>query len=200
MRPGARFGPAGDPRRLAAAAPLAPGHWRSTCSAALSVVDGGDLGDHPGQRRAHHRRRSPTQLEPAARAPAIVPIVLGGDHSIVLGELRAHAAVHGPLGAGAARRPRRHLGAATTASATSTARRFRRALEEGLIDPRAVAAGRHARQRCTRAARPRRAARAGLRDRSRATSCAAWRPRDYARARARAGRATGPRSCRSTST
>jgi agmatinase len=27
----------------------------------------------------------------------IVPVVLGGDHSIVLGELRAHAAVHGPL-------------------------------------------------------------------------------------------------------
>jgi agmatinase len=27
----------------------------------------------------------------------IVPVVLGGDHSIVLGELRAHAAVHGPV-------------------------------------------------------------------------------------------------------
>jgi agmatinase len=30
-------------------------------------------------------------------AAGTVPIVLGGDHSIVLGELRAHAARHGPL-------------------------------------------------------------------------------------------------------
>jgi agmatinase len=27
-----------------------------------------------------------------------IPLVLGGDHSILLGELRAHAAAHGPLG------------------------------------------------------------------------------------------------------
>ena len=37
------------------------------------------------------------RLEPVLRAGA-TPITLGGDHSIVLGELRAHAAVHGPLG------------------------------------------------------------------------------------------------------
>src|SRR6202012_458284 len=41
------------------------------------------------------------QIDAALRrvvSAGIVPLVLGGDHSIVLGELRAQAAVHGPAG------------------------------------------------------------------------------------------------------
>jgi agmatinase len=41
-------------------------------------------------------RRIAEGLEPIHRA-GVVPIVLGGDHSIALPELRAAAAVHGPL-------------------------------------------------------------------------------------------------------
>jgi agmatinase len=64
-----------------------------------------------------------------------VPIVLGGDHSIVLGELRAHARRHGPVGFVL-------LDAhADTWEAYYGERYFhgtpfRRALEEGLIDAR----------------------------------------------------------------
>jgi agmatinase len=63
--------------------------------AALSVVDWGDLEVTPG-----NAERTVGQiadgLRPLAEA-GVVPIVLGGDHSVVLGELRAHAARHGPL-------------------------------------------------------------------------------------------------------
>jgi agmatinase len=70
-----------------------------------------------------------------------VPIVLGGDHSIVLGELRAHAARHGPLGVVL-------LDAHADTWESYYGERyfhgtpFKRALEEGLIDPgRSLLAG-----------------------------------------------------------
>ena len=70
-----------------------------------------------------------------------VPLVLGGDHSIVLGELRAHARAHGPVGVVL-------LDAhADTWEAYYGERYFhgtpfKRALEEGLIDPhRSLLAG-----------------------------------------------------------
>ena len=69
------------------------------------------------------------------------PLVLGGDHSIVLGELRAHARAHGPVGVVL-------LDAhADTWEAYYGERYFhgtpfKRALEEGLIDPhRSLLAG-----------------------------------------------------------
>ena len=61
----------------------------------LSVVDWGGLAITPG-----NAERSLEQiaagLEPLLRA-GVTPIALGGDHTIALGELRAHAAVHGPV-------------------------------------------------------------------------------------------------------
>ena len=64
----------------------------------------------------------------------IVPLVLGGDHSIVLGELRAQAAVHGPVALVL-------LDAHADTWDQYYGERyfhgtpFRRALEEGLLDP-----------------------------------------------------------------
>ena len=89
--------------------------------AAQSLVDWGDLAVTPG-----NAERTAAQIHDGLRplvAAGVTPLVLGGDHSIVLGELRAHAERHGPLGARPDRRARRHVGRSTTASATSTARR-----------------------------------------------------------------------------
>jgi agmatinase len=74
-------------------------------------------------------------------AAGAVPLVLGGDHSIVLGELRAHAERHGPLGVVL-------LDAHADTWDSYYGERyfhgtpFRRALEEGLIEPeRSLLAG-----------------------------------------------------------
>jgi agmatinase len=61
----------------------------------LSVIDYGDVPVVPGYIDESYRRIA-EGLEPIHRA-GVVPIVLGGDHSIALPELRAAAAVHGPL-------------------------------------------------------------------------------------------------------
>src|ERR671910_328700 len=61
----------------------------------LSVIDYGDVPVVPGYVEESYRRIA-EGLEPIHRA-GVVPIVLGGDHSIALPELRAAAAVHGPL-------------------------------------------------------------------------------------------------------
>ncbi|HEX7297869.1 MAG TPA: agmatinase [Solirubrobacteraceae bacterium] len=94
FRPGARFGPEAI---RAASALLRPYHpvLDVDVFGTLSVVDGGDLDVTPG-----NALRTVEQVDEALRPvleAGIVPIVLGGDHSIVLGELRAHAAVHGPV-------------------------------------------------------------------------------------------------------
>src|SRR4051794_36802656 len=93
-RPGARFGPE---EIRAESIGLRPYHPPLDVDvfARLSVVDRGDVDVTPG-----NAERTAAQiaaaLEPIVRA-GVVPLVLGGDHSIVLGELRAQAAVHGPL-------------------------------------------------------------------------------------------------------
>jgi agmatinase len=93
-RAGARFGPEGI---RAGSTLLRPYHppLGVDVFAGQSVVDWGDLDVTPG-----NAERTMEQiaggLEPLVGA-GITPIVLGGDHSIVLGELRAHAARHGPL-------------------------------------------------------------------------------------------------------
>jgi len=93
-RPGARFGPEAI---RSASIGLRPYHPPLDVDvfARLSVVDRGDVAVTPG-----NAERTTAQiaaaLEPVVRA-GVVPLTLGGDHSIVLGELRAQAAVHGPL-------------------------------------------------------------------------------------------------------
>jgi agmatinase len=138
MRAGARFGPAGirDASLL-----LRPWHTQQRVDVfgSLSIVDAGDLRVTPGNAERTAAQIA-EQLEPVVRA-GVVPLVLGGDHSIVLGELRAHAAVHGPLGVvlldAHADTWDRYYGERYFHGTP-----FRRALEEGLIDPhRSLLAG-----------------------------------------------------------
>lgn len=137
-RPGARFGPEAI---RSASIGLRPYHPPLDVDVfgSLSVVDWGDLDVTPG-----NAQRTAAQiaagLEPILGA-GVIPVVLGGDHSVVLGELRAHAAVHGPvalvlLDAHADTWDEyfgeRHFHGTP----------FRRALEEGLVRPeRSIMAG-----------------------------------------------------------
>jgi agmatinase len=98
----------------------------------LSMVDYGDSPTIPGY-HVETLGRIESFLKPIHEAGA-VPLVLGGDHSIVLAELRAAAAVHGPLALV-------HLDAHADVWDQYYGVRyfhgtvFRRAVEEGLIDP-----------------------------------------------------------------
>ena len=138
FRPGPRFGPAALRDQSQLIRPWHPAH-RIDVFAALSVVDGGDVEVTPGN-AARTAAQIDAALTPVVAARA-VPLVLGGDHSIVLGELRAHARAHGPLGLVL-------LDAHADTWDQYYGERyfhgtpFRRALEEGLIDPhRSLLAG-----------------------------------------------------------
>jgi agmatinase len=94
FRPGARFGP--DAIRSGSLL-LRPYHPPLDVDvfAGQSVVDWGDLAVTPG-----NAARTIEQIAAGIGellAAGIVPIVLGGDHLVALGELRAHAARHGPV-------------------------------------------------------------------------------------------------------
>ena len=94
FRPGARFGPEGI---RAASLLLRPWHppLEVDVFATQSLADWGDLAVTPG-----NAERTAAQIHEGLRplvAAGVTPVVLGGDHSIVLGELRAHAERHGPL-------------------------------------------------------------------------------------------------------
>jgi agmatinase len=137
-RPGARFGPEAIRSSSIALRPYHP-PLDVDVFAALSVADLGDLDVTPGnaQRTAGQIAEG---LTPVVEA-GVVPIVLGGDHSVALGELRAHAARHGPVALVL-------LDAhADTWDAYYGERYFhgtpfRRAVEEGLLRPeRSVLAG-----------------------------------------------------------
>jgi len=94
FRAGARFGPEAI---RAGSTLLRPYHPPLDVDvfAAQSVVDYGDLDVTPG-----NAERTLDQiaagLEPLLRA-GVTPLLLGGDHSISLGELRAHAAARGAV-------------------------------------------------------------------------------------------------------
>src|SRR3954454_2449658 len=137
-RTGPRFGPSAirDQSQL-----LRP--WHTVLGidvfGSLSLIDGGDLAVTPGNAEKTAEQIA-TGLAPVIAAGA-TPLVLGGDHSIVLGELRAHARAHGPVGVVL-------LDAhADTWEAYYGERYFhgtpfKRAMEEGLIDPhRSLLAG-----------------------------------------------------------
>jgi agmatinase len=94
FRPGARFGPEAI---RASSQLLRPYHPQLVVDvfAGRSVADLGDLDITPG-----NAARSADQIDDQLRViitAGVTPIVLGGDHSIVLGELRAHAHKHGPV-------------------------------------------------------------------------------------------------------
>ncbi len=107
--------------------------------ATQSVVDYGDLDITPGD-TVRSLGQIATGLERIER-DGVTPLVAGGDHTIALGELRALAAVHGPVALVL-------LDAHVDTNDEYYGQRyfhgtpFRRAVEEGLIDPsRSIMAG-----------------------------------------------------------
>jgi agmatinase len=94
FRVGARFGPEGIRSASHLLRPYNPSQ-DVVIFEHLSVIDYGDVPVVPGFIEESYERIK-EGLEPIHRA-GVVPIVLGGDHSIALPELRAAAAVHGPL-------------------------------------------------------------------------------------------------------
>jgi agmatinase len=98
----------------------------------LSTVDYGDAPTVPGYVE-DTLARIEAFVRPIAEA-GVVPIGIGGDHSVTLAELRALASVHGQLGL-------LHLDSHTDLWDSYNGRpyshgtMFRRAIEEGLIDP-----------------------------------------------------------------
>src|SRR5438128_1678996 len=94
-RVGGRFGPAAirEASRL-----LRPFHVEHGIEIFehLSVVDAGDLSVVPGNIQASYQVMV-DGLRPILEA-GVVPLAIGGDHAITLGELRAVAARHGPVG------------------------------------------------------------------------------------------------------
>src|ERR687889_1450768 len=94
FRAGARFGPEGIRSVSHLLRPYNPSQDVSIFEH-LSVIDYGDVPVVPGFIEESYERMA-VGLEEVHRA-GVVPVVLGGDHSIALPELRAAAAVHGPL-------------------------------------------------------------------------------------------------------
>ena len=138
FRPGARFGPEAI---RSASVLLRPYHPAVDVDVfgSLRIVDSGDVAISPG-----NAERGIAQIAEALR-PVVesgaVPLVLGGDHSIALAELRALAGEHGPPGV---------LLLDSHADTWDSYRGeryfhgtpFRRAVEEGVVDPsRSLMAG-----------------------------------------------------------
>jgi agmatinase len=138
FRVGARFGPEAVRTGSTLLRPYNM-NLRVDAFATQSVVDWGDVDVTPGD-TIRSLEQIAAGLEPLARSGVTV-IGVGGDHTIALGELRAHAAVHGPLALVL-------LDAHADTNDEYYGQRyfhgtpFRRAVEEGLLDPsRSVIAG-----------------------------------------------------------
>lgn len=137
-RPGARFGPEAIRSASIVLRPYNPVQDVQVFGR-LSVADFGDVRVTPGNAEKTVGQIA-EQLEALVRS-GVRTLCLGGDHVVVLGELRAHAAVHGPLGLVL-------LDAHADVWDTYCGERyyhgspFRRAVEEGLLDPaRSLLAG-----------------------------------------------------------
>jgi agmatinase len=93
-RPGARFGP-----RAIRAASCPPGphlEARMDALAELRVVDFGDAPAVPADPERTHAALE--ALVGEVVAAGVLPVVLGGDHSVTEANVRAVAAAHGPVG------------------------------------------------------------------------------------------------------
>ncbi len=137
-RPGTRFGPEAVRSASIALRPYNPVQGAQVFGR-LSVADLGDVAITPGNAERSLEQIA-ERLQPIVRTGTRT-LCLGGDHTIVLGELRAHAAAHGPLGLvlldAHADVWDRYVGQAYYHGSP-----FRRALEEGLLDPsRSLLAG-----------------------------------------------------------
>jgi agmatinase len=132
-RPGARFGPGHIRESSRLLRPYNPAADVSPF-AVQQVADAGDLGVNPfniGEAIAAIERAARDLLE---RVPRL--LTLGGDHTIALPLLRAVSAVHGPV---AVVHFDAHLDTWDTyfGAAYTHGTPFRRAFEEGLLDPEA---------------------------------------------------------------
>lgn len=132
FRTGARFGP----EAIRSASMLLREYdpaLRVATLEALRIVDWGDVAIAPGNAKRAVGEIA-EQLAEVVGSGA-VPVVLGGDHTIALAELRALAGRHGPLGLVL-------LDAHADTWDSYRGERyfhgtpFRRAVEEGLVDPR----------------------------------------------------------------
>jgi agmatinase len=138
-RAGARFGPEAI---RSASALLRPWHpaLEVDVFAAQSVVDWGDVEITPGN-------AGQTMGQIAAGlgellGAGVIPVVLGGDHSIALGELRAHAAAAGQPVALVLLDAHADTWDEYYGERIFHGTVFRRAVEEGVLDPsRSVLAG-----------------------------------------------------------
>jgi agmatinase len=133
FRAGARFGPEAIRSASVLLRPYHPALGIDVLDS-LSVVDYGDLPVAPGDTEGTYRRIE-EGLAPLVEAD-VFPLVLGGDHSITLAELRVLARRHGPLAL------------VQLDSHTDTwdeyfdqryfhGTTFKRAVEEGLLEPAA---------------------------------------------------------------
>ena len=132
-RPGTRFGPEAIRSASALLRPFHAGFGIDLCDA-LSIVDYGDLPVAPGDTVGTYSRVEEA-LAPVIEA-GVFPLALGGDHSITLAELRVLAKRHGALALVQLDAhgdtwdeyfDQRYFHGTT----------FRRAAEEGLVDPAA---------------------------------------------------------------
>lgn len=131
FRAGARFGPEGIRSVSHLLRRYNPG-LEVAIFDHLSVIDYGDLPVVPGFIEESYEKIE-AGLAPIHEA-GVVPIVLGGDHSIALPELRAAAAVNGPL---ALVQFDSHPDTwdAYFGQKHTHGTPFRRAVEEGILDP-----------------------------------------------------------------
>ena len=138
FRSGARFGPEAIRSASVLLRPYNPRLGVDVVER-LSMVDFGDAPTVPGY-HVETLERIEAFLRPVHEA-GVVPLCLGGDHSIVLAELRAAAAVHGPL---ALVQLDAHADVWDSYYGVEYFHGtvFKRAVEEGLIDPaRSIQAG-----------------------------------------------------------
>ncbi|HZO74431.1 MAG TPA: agmatinase [Ktedonobacteraceae bacterium] len=130
-RAGARFGPAAIRDASSLLRPYNPAA-NVDVFGTLSVTDGGDLSVVPGYIEDSYARIE-AGLQPVIDA-GVIPICLGGDHSITLAELRVVARRYGPLGLA-------HFDAHSDTWDEYFGRKynhgttFRRAIEENLLEP-----------------------------------------------------------------
>jgi agmatinase len=138
FRSGARFGP----EAIRSASVLLRNYnpiLRVDVAERLSIVDWGDAPTVPGY-AVESLERTRRAVEDVARA-GVTTLCLGGDHTVLLAELRALAAVHGPL-ALVQLDAHHDLWDEYFGQKVFHGSVVRRALEEGLIDPgRSVQAG-----------------------------------------------------------
>jgi guanidinobutyrase len=133
-RPGARFGPRGIRNESVLLRPYNMA-TRAAPFDSLRIADTGDVATNPYS-LLDSVRRIQSHFERLV-AHDLKTIAIGGDHTIVLPILRAHAAKHGPLGLV-------HVDAHTDINDTMFGEAiahgtpFRRAMEEGLLDPKRV--------------------------------------------------------------